>query len=284
MPANTRGVLLRVFVFMFLAYAALQVVAALLYPLFGLLIASVAGVFSVAAIANALAIRIFERGTLPDIGLHWTPASGRHIAFGMAGGAAAAALIVLTAVLTRIAYFEPVGAPSGGIAGFVFLLLILLFGATGEEMLFRGYGFQVLVRILGPAATVLPMAVLFASVHVGNPDASFLALFNTFGWGVLLGWAILRSGDLWFPIGIHYGWNAALPLLGGNVSGFTMKLTGYTLKWRVGGLWSGGEYGLEGGLLCTLALIAFLVLMSKAPVTQQRLPLIEPEEESLEAS
>ncbi len=67
-------------------------------------------------------------------------------------------------------------------------------------------------------------------------------------WGLVLGYAFYRSGDLWLPIGIHFGWNWALPLVGVRVSGFTMGLTGLAVRWKAGPLWSGGDYGIEGGL------------------------------------
>jgi 2-hydroxychromene-2-carboxylate isomerase len=52
---------------------------------------------------------------------------------------------------------------------FVFVTVILIFGAAGEEILFRGYGFQVLLRSIGPFATILPVGVLFGALHAGNP-------------------------------------------------------------------------------------------------------------------
>lgn len=269
------GVLLRVVMFLVFGYIALRVLAMVLYPIFGLLIASIGGAFAGAAIANALAIRIYERAHLADIGLHWSGASARNLLFGIVGGAGAVAIVVLPALLFGFAYFERTEGQGTGAGSILFLALVLVFGAVGEEMLFRGYGFQIMVPAFGEAATILPMGVLFASVHAGNPDVTRLALFNTFAWGVLLGWALLRSRDLWFPIGIHYGWNIALPLLGVNVSGFTMKLTDYSLRWRVSEWWSGGEYGLEGGLLCTLVLIVVIAFLHKAPVREQRLLLVE---------
>lgn len=269
------GVLLRVVLFLALGYIGLRILAMVLYPIFGILIASVFGVFAAASIANALVIRIYERGNLADIGLRWNRAALRNWLFGFLGGMGAVALVVIPSLLAGLASFERNDTESGGIGGFVFLVIVLFFGAVGEEMLFRGYGFQMLVPAFGEAATVLPMAVLFASVHADNPDVSRLALFNTFAWGVLLGWAVLRSRDLWFPIGIHYGWNLALPLLGVNVSGFTMKLTGYTLRWRIADAWTGGTYGLEGGWLCTLVLIVVIVALGRAPVEQQTLLLVD---------
>jgi len=55
----------------------------------------------------------------------------------------------------------------------------------------------------------------------------------------------------------------ALPLLGSNLSGFTMGVTGYTLEWKVGVLWSGGGYGVEGSLLTTAIVVALFFVLQK---------------------
>ena len=49
---------------------------------------------------------------------------------------------------------------------------MLIFGAAGEEMLFRGYGFQILLQRFGPFTTILPVGVLFGALHACNPHAS----------------------------------------------------------------------------------------------------------------
>jgi membrane protease YdiL (CAAX protease family) len=74
-----------------------------------------------------------------------------------------------------------------------------------------------------------------------------------------LGLACWRSRSLWLPIGLHFGWNWALPLTGVRLSGFKMGLTGYTLEWKAGPWWSGGDYGIEAGLPTTL--VAALLLL-----------------------
>lgn len=267
------AVLLRVSLFLAFGYVSLQLLASLLYELFGLLVASVVGVFAAAAIATTLAIRIYERGHLSDIGLRWTPGSGRNLVVGLLLGAGAAVLVLVPPLLSGAAYWKPAATGSGGPASFLFMTLILLFGAAGEEMLFRGYGFQVMVPAFGEAATVLPMAVLFASAHAANESVSPVGLLNTFAWGALLGAALLRSGDLWMPIGMHFAWNWALVVFGVNVSGFTMRLTGYALEWRISPLWSGGGYGPEGGLLCTAAVAVLGYFLRKVPVARQELVL-----------
>ena len=68
------------------------------------------------------------------------------------------------------------------------------------------------------------------------------------------------------PSPTNFGWNFALPLFGANLSGFTMGVTGHALEWKVGSLWSGGDYGPEGGLLTTLVVVLlFFVLRRVTP-------------------
>jgi CAAX protease family protein len=86
---------------------------------------------------------------------------------------------------------------------------------------------------------------------------------NTMAWGVLLGYAYVRTGALWLSIGLHFGWNAASPLLGVNLSGFTIGVAGYELHWRTGILWSGGGYGLEGSLFATAVVIVLFFLVRR---------------------
>ena len=148
-------------------------------------------------------------------------------------------------------------------AAFAFGCGSLLFGVMGEELLFRGYAFQLLIRALGPFATILPTSFMFGLMHSANPGVSIMGIINTVAFGILFGYAVWRTGALWLSIGLHFGWNVALPLLGSNLSGFTMGVTGYTLKWNVGVFWSGGEYGVEGSLLTTLVVVALFFSLQK---------------------
>ncbi len=269
------GVLLRVGVFALIAALGYYFVFPLIIAFLGapVLVISTLGTFAAAAVANTLALRIYERGNLSDIGLGWTAASRRNLSLGVLGGIGAALVVVMLPLVTRLADFEPVPNERLRWPSLLFVSILLLFGAVGEEMLFRGYGFQVLVKGIGPFATVLPVAVLFGLAHSQNLNFGPLALFNTILWGVVLGYAYLRSGDLWLPIGLHFGWNWALPMLGANLSGFTMDVTGYAMHWelagKVGGLLSGGLYGPEGGLLTTAVAIGLFFYVGKAPVQQQ---------------
>jgi uncharacterized protein len=264
-PKPTKlGILLRVLLFVLIGYLGVVIFSGVmlaLLPQSALVVIATLSTFAAAAVANAIVVRIFERGRLADLGLQWTMSSGREFLLGAGLAAAAAVVILATPVALGLAKFDVAPTVEHRWPSIAFLAIVLLFGAMGEEMLFHGYAFQLLVRSIGAFATILPAAVLFGFAHSGNENATTLGIVNTMLWGVLLGYAYWRTNALWLPIGLHYGWNLALPLFGVNLSGFTMGVAGYTLHWRVGNLWSGGGYGPEGGLLTTgiVAVLFFAV-------------------------
>lgn len=265
------GIVLRVGVYALIAALGYYFVFPIIIALLGapVLVISTLGTFGAAAVANALALRIYERGNLSDIGLGWTAASRRNLSLGILGGVGAALIVIVLPLALRLADFERVPNERLAWPSLLFVSILLLFGAVGEEMLFRGYGFQILVRGIGAFATILPVAVLFGLAHSQNLNFGPMALLNTILWGVVLGFAYVRSGDLWLPIGLHFGWNWSLPMLGVNLSGFTMDVTGYAMHWKVGPTVSGGAYGPEGGLLTTAVAIGLFFYLIKAPVQHQ---------------
>jgi uncharacterized protein len=273
------GLALRIGLFAFLEILALS----LFFPLLswtGTLVAAAFTPFVAASITNAFTLRIFERRTLGDLGLRWNGSSRRNLVTGFSAGAATALLVMLPPFLIGWARLEPATEkPTHLVASFLFVTAVIFIGAIGEEILFRGYGFQILARAIGPFATVFPVAVLFAAGHSANLGVNQLGLFNTFLWGAVLGWCVFRSGDLWLATGLHFGWNWTLPLFGVELSGFRMGVTGYQTVWNAPALWSGGDYGPEGSLLTTLALPFLIWALWKAPIQTQRLPLIQDDDE-----
>ena len=232
-----------------------------------------------ALFANWLVLRVYQGRGLLALGLLGTRASFENLVFGVAGGAGAACLVLLPALALGGAHWtrSPEPAPVGGIP---FLILLLAAGSAGEELLFHGYAFQVLLRPLGSYATVLLAGAVFALMHGFNPNVSWFGLLNTAGFGTLFGYSFLRSRDLWLPIGLHFGWNFTLPLFGVNLSGLRMRVTGHEMVWTAGKLFSGGDYGPEASLLTSGALILLFVYLTKAPLRRQSSPLTDPPEES----
>lgn len=235
-------------------------------------------VLASALFANWLALRIYENLGLGAIGLRTNHNSLQNLGFGILGGAGGACLVLAPALVLGAAHLAAVpDPPAPGTLSFVSLGLAA--GSSGEEILFRGYGFQLLMASAGPFASIVPVGVIFALLHTGNPNATWLGIANTAGFGILFGYAFYRSRDLWLPIGLHFGWNFTLPLFGVNVSGLRMEVTGHQMVWTAGSLWSGGEYGPEASLLTSGALALLFLYVWKAPFRRQVSPLTDPSAE-----
>jgi membrane protease YdiL (CAAX protease family) len=233
-----------------------------------------------AVFANWLALRIYANRHVVEIGLWLNRASADNLAAGLVGGVGAACLVLAPPLLVGAAHIvrTPAEQPTAG--AMIFVTILLAAGVVGEEMFFRGYGFQVLLANLGAWATIVPVGVVFALLHGSNPNATWFSTANTAGFGLLFGYAYLRSRDLWLPIGLHLGWNLTLPLFGVNLSGLRMKVTGYEMSWTAGGLWSGGEYGPEASVLTSAVLFMLFAYLWKAPIRRQPSPLTDPPAES----
>src|SRR2546425_7089939 len=245
------------YIFFFILFFGLFVLSGIAFFL-GIVAAAVLSTFVPAVLTNILTLRIYEGRRLADVGLRWNSASLWNLGMGLAGGVVSAVLVLSGPILAKSATLQPAPLDDTSWRVFLYVPVMLFLGAAGEEILFRGYGFQVLLRSAGPYATIFPVGVLFAALHASNPHASSLGLINTAGFGILFGYALLRSRDMWLPIGLHFGWNMTLPLFGVSVSGITMRLTGYQLQWNVGTLWSGGGKGPQGSGLTVAVLFVLL--------------------------
>jgi hypothetical protein len=235
-----------------------------------------AGMLAIALAANLLVLRIFNSRRVVDLGLWWNRASMENLALGILGGAGAACLVLVPAVAAGAARIHGTPDDQPSFAALLFVSALLAMGAMGEELMMRGYGFQILLAACGVWATIIPTGVVFAWLHTGNPHATWLGLANTAGFGILFGYAYARSRDLWLPAGLHFGWNVALALFGVNVSGLRMKVTGHEMVWSAGNLWSGGEYGPEASVLTSAMMIALALYLWKAPIRRQASPFTDP--------
>lgn len=137
----------------------------------------------------------------------------------------------------------------------------LLIVGVAEETVFRGYMFQTLLRGAGPLPAIALTSLLFAFVHMANPDWSLLALTNIFLAGVLFCMLYLRTGSLWMPIGLHTGWNLAQLLFNTPISGNSIGYpTPFTTTFTAHRLISGGDFGLEGGLVVSILLLTAIAV------------------------
>lgn len=193
------------------------------------------------------------------LGLAVSRATCGQAGLGFLFGGALAALAVGIAVLAKgleIQRAPSFQAPSAVEIGV--WVAAAFFAAIFEEIVFRS-GTVATLRTAYPrhVALIVP-GVIFALGHIGNPYSSPLAVANTILAGVFLGLLFLHPKNeptvpgLGLAVGAHAGWNLALRLLGVPVSGFVAQGRFFQL-FSVNETWSGGAYGVEGGLAGTIA-------------------------------
>ncbi len=282
MPTPRRDPLrlaIRLVVYIVLGYFSLLFVGWALLGL-GVVLGAVATVLASACLVNWVSLRIYEHLSLLDLGLLWNRASRYNLGLGVAAGIGAACLVLAPPLVLGLAHMLPTPAEQPSFGAAVFATVMLAAGAVGEELLFRGYGFQIMLAEIGPFATILPVSLLFALLHGSNPNATWYGIANTAGFGIIFGYAYYRTRDLWLPIGLHFGWNLTLPLFGVNLSGLRMNVTGSEMSWTAGDLWSGGAYGPEASLLTSVVVVLLFLFVWKAPVRRQSSPLTDPRAEN----
>jgi hypothetical protein len=159
-------------------------------------------------------------------------------------------------------------------------VLILVFGAGAafEESLFRGYMLQTFVRAGLGWLAIGSTSVFFALVHLGNEGANALSTMNTALAGVWFGAAYLKSRDIWFPFGLHLMWN----WIQGSVFGIEVSGIKHLVKAPLmlevdnGPNWvTGGEYGIEGGIVTTVAILLSIAAIYILPFPKPNPRLLE---------
>lgn len=180
--------------------------------------------------------------------------------FGLLIGALTFSLAAMVGIATGGLSFQlnADAARSSILTTLVFSFLIFAAAAAFEEALFRGYILQTFIRSEMTWFGVLLTSTLFATVHNANPSANLFSWLNTFIAGIWFSVAYLRSRDLWLPFGLHLAWNWTQgSIFGVEVSGITEIVKAPIMRETdTGPAWiTGGDYGIEGGVITTIALI-----------------------------
>lgn len=196
-------------------YVAAGSASALLAGLFGLTSGSEGlgwlfpASFTVLLTASTWLFLRIDRRKLDALGLRPTRRRLAELGVGFAAGALVfAGVAVLRASWVGAAFtFDPGAGLRAALIGLPLVFLRMF----PEELVFRGYGFQQLQRLLGDATALWLSALAFGAYHVVGSGlwgmgAGFVFLSTACG-GLLFGVALLRTGGLALPTGLHFGAN-----------------------------------------------------------------------------
>src|SRR5271170_5070495 len=139
----------------------------------------------------------------------------------------------------------------GALYGIVFLMVGLF-----EEFSFRGYMQATLGSGIGfwPAAIIL--SILFGAIHLSNLGEAWYGAAMAGSFGVLAAFSLQRTGNIWFPIGMHAAWDwsetffYSVPDSGFLAKGHLFNSTFHGPTWL-----TGGTVGPEGSVFAFVVLI-----------------------------
>jgi membrane protease YdiL (CAAX protease family) len=246
-------------------------------------------------IVTWLATRFLDRRPLADLGLHLSRSWWVDLAGGLALGALLMTLLFVVqwwlgwVVITgfwqvRLVDMPFVLAVSGP-------LMLFIAVAVAEELMFRGYLLRNLAEgfntpAIGARLSIvlawLGSSAFFGLLHVFNPNSSWISTLYLMVAGLMLGLAVVLTGSLALPIGLHITWN----FFQGNIYGWPVSgndFTGVTLiavQQQGPSLWTGGRFGPEAGLLGLWAVALGCALIvwwvrSRLGVVRMYEPLVE---------
>ncbi len=159
---------------------------------------------------------------------------------------------------------------AGGIGMLILLFVGFLIQGMSEEVLCRGYFLVSIARKKGNVwLGIIVSSLAFGALHLGNSGIVPLAFVNLVLFGIFAGVYFVKRGNIWGIAAIHSIWNFAQGnifgiLVSGNDFGTTIFTS--TINENMT-LINGGDFGLEGGILTTIILVAGTAVML---MTKQR--------------
>jgi len=235
--------------------------------------------FTIAVLLGWLCGKFLENLPFRALGAWFTKNWFKDLFFGLLLGAFTLSLAVLAAMAFGGLSFQT--NQTYGMSAILLTLgssfLIFAAAAAAEEAFFRGYILQTFARANLAWLAIILTSVFFATVHLNNPNSDYISSINTALAGIWFGAAYLKTRNLWLPFGIHLAWNWMQgAFFGIEVSGIKEVTTAPLLQEVDSGpAWLTGEqYGIEGGIACTIALLASIALI-------YFLPFLKPTEEML---
>jgi membrane protease YdiL (CAAX protease family) len=210
-------------------------------------------------------IRLFRKNKKSiwlALGLSWDRnISWRHLATGTAISTFAISSVFVFEWLTGHLQIVGISAPTALINDFSTFIAVPLI----EEFIFRcALLGGLLVLIPRTSIAVLISAFIFGGLHALNQNATSFSIFITSIGGLAYGIGFLISERIWFPLGLHFGWNYfQARIFGFSISGGFHGPAPLILQHDNGpAILTGGVYGPEGGLVGLGAKLIVLTLVA----------------------
>ena len=227
------------------------------------------GPFTMITVLLLCWVKLFEKRTLPGIGVNYSQKTKSELLQGYFVGLAMACTILFIIFMCGAFQFGK-QTPVSLISLLPPFLLFLGFSiqATAEEIMFRGWLLSRITEQKGKTWGIIGSSVMFTFIHLlafdfDNSTTLNFIIFSsmTFVFSIFLAFVTIRQKSIWFAATWHAAWNWVY------INGFGLPTTGIVLDTRplimkleaVGSspTWlSGGLAGPENSIV-TLAVLVF---------------------------
>jgi hypothetical protein len=219
--------------------------------------------FGILIIVVWLWVRFFEKRSIKTLGFTGNNAFKKYIKGFIS------AIIMLSIVLLLMTIFGKVGfnenpKPLNLNLWGIFLLMLIGYVVQGaaEEILVRGWQFQVIGARYKPWLGLVISSVIFALLHGTNNGVSMLAIINLLLFAILLILFILYEKSIWAACGWHTAWNWSMEnVFGLKVSGSEGLGSMLNLTAEGPNYITGGNFGPEGSILTSFVLFGGMIVL-----------------------
>ena len=141
-----------------------------------------------------------------------------------------------------------------------------------EESWFRGYPLYALARGAGfwPAAVI--SSIIFGALHLTKSDENFIDIFNIMALGLIVCFALKRTGNLWLPVGFHAAFDFMQFFVIGTQNGGQRPVDTLLQASFPGPAWiNGGLLGTEASyFMLPVMLLTLVYIHFRYPASAQR--------------
>lgn len=215
----------------------------------------------ISIISAILIMCIFiENKTTEDIGLTSIKLNLKNLTLGFIMGVISMSFIFLAVLTVGYGRTEYVGLNSTLIIQHILSFIMYILVGFAEELMCRGYIMYILKSKMNIFFASVISAAIFSILHSANPNIGIIAYMNIFIVGLLFSYMLIKSSNLWLPIGFHISWNYFQgDIFGFGVSG--IEQSGIYNTTVQPNILNGGYFGPEGGLIVTFTLcICFIFI------------------------
>jgi membrane protease YdiL (CAAX protease family) len=133
-----------------------------------------------------------------------------------------------------------------------------------EEFAFRGYLQFTLTTGIGFWPSAILLSALFGLAHAGNPGESKAGLFSVLLFGLLFCLFLRRTGNLWWAVGFHAGWDWGQTFFYGVADSGIAPYHNLLNSAFTGPCWlTGGTVGPEASIFTPVVLVLVAVLFTR---------------------